>query len=120
MPVLPPREASTIARSVVGTRTSRHPLMYREAANAVRSQITPPPTPAMVPSRPIPCSRAPYENGVDALPLLGLLSRREAQGIRHAGGKPGVGVLVEHGHRRFGAGGRSAEHDLRGDAADDE
>src|SRR5208337_1177758 len=52
MPVFPPREASTIARSVVGTRTSRHPLMYSEAAKAVMSQMTPPPTPAIVASLP--------------------------------------------------------------------
>ena len=44
-PVFPPIEASTIARSVVGTNSTCAPRLKRDAANPVKSQITPPPIP---------------------------------------------------------------------------
>src|SRR5574344_1551926 len=43
MPVLPPSVASTIESRVVGIRVMLQPLIYMEAANDDRSEITPPP-----------------------------------------------------------------------------
>ncbi|CPU66972.1 Uncharacterised protein [Mycobacteroides abscessus] len=44
MPVLPPTAASTIARSVVGTCTTRMPRSQVAATKPPRSVVAPPPT----------------------------------------------------------------------------
>ena len=44
MPFFPPTDASTIAKSEVGTFTKGMPRLYVEAIKAPKSQTTPPPT----------------------------------------------------------------------------
>ena len=46
-PFLPPIEASTCARRVVGTNAKFTPLLYIEATNPAISVVIPPPTPRM-------------------------------------------------------------------------
>ena len=53
-PVLPPVDASTIARSVVGTFTQSMPRIQVAAAKPVRSLVTPPPNEHTTSLRPSP------------------------------------------------------------------
>src|SRR5262249_52704521 len=57
MAVLPPMEASTWARSVVGTWTKLTPRMYVAAVKPARSPTAPPPTATTVELRSRPASR---------------------------------------------------------------
>ena len=54
-PVLPPKEASTCANSVVGTFMQRIPRLKVEAAKPPKSVTTPPPTHTRMEERLAPC-----------------------------------------------------------------
>ncbi len=57
IPFLPPTEASTMARTVVGAKPKSSPRIQVVAANPARSETEPPPTARTVPSRPSPSPR---------------------------------------------------------------
>ena len=57
-PFLPPMEASTWARRVVGTKANFTPLLYMEAVKPVTSVVMPPPTPSTRAFLSAPCSRS--------------------------------------------------------------
>src|SRR5262245_61376088 len=61
-PVLPPSDASTIESRVVGNAIQLIPRMYVDAANPLRSPITPPPNAITVLLRSSPFSRNDFHN----------------------------------------------------------